>query len=249
MNLKQSEAVILRTYPFREADLLVSLFTRADGKIKGIARSAKKSKKRFSGALEPLTYVRVFYGFKDRQEMAHLDSCEVLESPLTGPAPLDYARITALAYVSEVIDQLLPDHDANDAIFRLTVAVVHQLRSGSIWLPLTYFSLWITRLTGFLPEISHCSACGESLEGRPAWFHALADGLNCTKHKRLASSEMSLESRPLAVELSRRSLGSFEANGDWPRQRAADLRKFLLQCIERHIERRLVTAAALAKIE
>ncbi len=247
MNLGQSEAVILRTYPFREADLLVSLFTRLDGKIKGVARAAKKSKKRFSGALEPLTYVRAFYSFKDRREMAHLDSCEVLESPLT--APLDYERITALAYVSEVIDQLLPDHDPNDAIFRLTVTVVHQLRSGSIWLPLTYFSLWITRLTGFLPEISHCSACGESLDGKQAWFHALADGLNCTRHKRLASSEMSPESRPLAVELSRRALGSFESNGEWPRQRAADLRKFLLQCIERHIERRLITASALAKLE
>src|SRR5579872_5682827 len=207
MHLRQSEAVILRTYPFREADVLVSLFTRLDGKVKGVARAAKKSKKRFGGALEPLTYVRAFYSFKDRREMAHLDSCEVIESPLT--APLDYARMTALSYVSEVIDQLLPDHDPNDAIFRLTVAVVHSLREGSIWLPLTYFNLCITRLTGFLPEISHCSACGNSLDGKPAWFHALADGLQCNKDKRLASSEMSPESRPLAVELSRRALSSF----------------------------------------
>ena len=237
----------MRTYPFREADLLVSLFTRLDGKVKGIARAAKKSKKRFGGALEPLTYVRAFYSFKDRREMAHLDSCEVIESPLT--APLDYPRMAALSYVSEVIDQLLPDHDPNDAIFRLTVAVIHNLRAGSIWLPLTYFNLWITRLTGFLPEISHCSACGTSLDNKPAWFHALSDGLQCSKDKRLASSEMSLESRPLAVELSRRALSSFEANGDWPKQRAADLRKFLVQCIERHIERKLITMNALAKLE
>ena len=58
MALKESEAIVLRTYPLREADLLVTLFTRAEGKVRGVARSAKKSKRRFGGALEPLTYVR-----------------------------------------------------------------------------------------------------------------------------------------------------------------------------------------------
>ena len=58
MALKESEAIVLRTYPLREADLLVTLFTRLEGKVNGVARSAKKSKRRFGGALEPLTYVR-----------------------------------------------------------------------------------------------------------------------------------------------------------------------------------------------
>ena len=83
MALKQSEAIVLRTYPLREADLLVTLFTRAEGKVKGVARSAKKSRRRFGGALEPLTYVRVFYEDRERQELARLDSCEILESPLS----------------------------------------------------------------------------------------------------------------------------------------------------------------------
>ena len=82
MALKESEAIVLRTYPLREADLLVTLFTRAEGKVRGVARSAKKSKRRFGGALEPLTYVRAFYEDRERQELARLDSCEVLESPL-----------------------------------------------------------------------------------------------------------------------------------------------------------------------
>ena len=72
MSLKQSEAIVLRTYPLREADLLVTLFTRAEGKVKGIARSAKKSKRRFSGALEPMTSVRAFYDVRERQELARL---------------------------------------------------------------------------------------------------------------------------------------------------------------------------------
>src|SRR5438270_6123754 len=122
MPLKQSEAIVLRSYPMREADLLVTLFTRTDGKLRGVARSALKSKRRFGGALEPLTYVRVYWEERERHELTRIDSCDVLLSPLT--ETVDYHRAVALAYVAEMLDQLLPDHDANDSIFRLTLAVL-----------------------------------------------------------------------------------------------------------------------------
>ncbi len=80
---KQSEALILRTYPLREADLLVTFFTRAEGKVKGVAKSAKRSKRRFGGALEPLTYVVAHWEDKEKQELARLDSCDIISSPLT----------------------------------------------------------------------------------------------------------------------------------------------------------------------
>ncbi len=49
MALKESEAIVLRTYPLRESDLLVTLFTRLEGKVKGVARAAMKSRRRFGG--------------------------------------------------------------------------------------------------------------------------------------------------------------------------------------------------------
>src|SRR5258707_12199705 len=100
MPLKESEAIILRTYPLREADLLVTLFTRMEGKVRGVARSAKKSKRRFGGALEPLTYVNALYEDRERQELTRLDSCEVIESPLA-TAVID-PRPVALAHVADV---------------------------------------------------------------------------------------------------------------------------------------------------
>src|SRR5215472_14801051 len=99
MPLKDSEALVLRTYPMREADLLVTLFTRVEGKVRGLARSAKKSKRRFGGALEPLTYVRAFYDVKERQEIVRLDSCEVIESPLA--TEMSYPRAVALGHIAE----------------------------------------------------------------------------------------------------------------------------------------------------
>ena len=235
---------MLRTYPMREADLLVTLFTRIEGKVRGVARSAKKSKRRFGGALEPLTYVRAFYDVRERQDLARLDACDVLESPLA--SEVSYARAVALGHIAELLDELLPDHEANDAIFRLTLSVLHVLTGSDIWMPVTYFDLWLTRLVGFLPELTECVICGRNLNGDRAYFHALADGLMCVDDKRLASSEISSESRVLAAKMFRSPVDMF-AGKPWPQSQAADLRKLVIQILQRHIEKKLVTASMLEK--
>jgi len=245
MALRESEAIVLRTYPLREADLLVTLFTRVEGKVHGVARSAKKSKRRFGGALEPLTYVRAIYDVRERQDLVRLDSCEVLESPLA--SEVSYARAVALGHIAELLDELLPDHEANDAIFRLTLAVLYVLTGPEIWMPVTYFDLWLTRLVGFLPELTECVVCGRNLDHDRAYFHALADGLMCVDHKRLASSELSPESRSLAAQMFRTPVDRL-ADKPWPKSQGADLRKFLIQILQRHIEKKLVTAGMLEKL-
>jgi DNA repair protein RecO (recombination protein O) len=245
MPLKESEAVVLRSYPLREADLLVTFFTRAEGKVRGVARSAKKSRRRFGGALEPLTCVKLYYEDREGQDLARIDSCDILESPLA--TAVDYPRAVALGHVAELLDELLPDREANDAIFRLTVSVLRTLRAGAIWMPLTYFELWLTRLVGFLPEFGQCVVCGAVLNGSRAYYHALVDGLMCQDDKRLASSEMTAESRALAAEMFRSPVDVM-AQQVWPKSKAADLRKCLVQILERHLEKKLVTAGMLEKL-
>jgi len=115
-----------------------------------------------------------------------------------------------------------------------------------VWMPLTYFELWLTRLVGFLPELTECTACGRTLNGSRAYFHVLADGLMCPDDKRLASSEISSESRTLAAQMFRAPVESFAAI-PWPKSQAADLRKFLIQILQRHLEKKLVTVGMLEK--
>ena len=244
--VKESEAIVLRSYPLREADLLVTLFTRAEGKVKGVAKAAKKSKRRFAGALEPLTRVLLHYEDRPRSELARLDACEVLDSPLADK--VDYPRAVALAHVAELLDELLPDREPNDAIFRLAASVLLSLRAGAIWMPVTYFDYWMVRLAGLLPDLRACANCGAVLNGSAAYFHPLADGLLCARDKRLASSEMSAETRALAAEIARVPIEELGGPA-WPRARAADLRKFLAQRLERHVEKNLTTIAMLAKLE
>jgi DNA repair protein RecO (recombination protein O) len=216
-----------------------------EGKVRGVARAAKKSKRRFGGALEPLTYVRAFYEDRERQELTRLDSCEVLDSPLA--TEVTYPRAVALGHVAELLDELLPDREANDAVFRLALSVLAALRGTDVWMPVTYFQLWMTRLMGYLPELTECIVCGRELNGHKAYFHALADGLMCADDKRLASSEISAESRRMAAAMFRAPVESF-VGMEWPKTQSADLRKFLMQILQRHIEKKLVTAGMLEKI-
>ena len=224
-----SDAIVLRTWPFREGDLLVTIFTRRHGKVRGVAKSALRSRKRFGGALEPMTHVRAHYAEKPRQELLRLDSFEIVTSPLS--EPVDYARAAALAFLAEVLNETLPDHDPHDAVFRLTLAAMHHLHTDSIW----------------LPELHRCVDCGEPLK-TGAYFHATRDGLFCAAHKRPSARALSAESLALAEKIARKPLSDI-ANVQLSRDQAEDLRRFLVQILERHIERKLKSAVALSRLK
>ena len=239
------EALILRTWPVHEADQLVSFFTRDQGKLKGIAKSAAKSRKRFGGALEPMTYVLASYVEKPRQELVRLDACEIVASPLS--EPVDYGRAAALEFFAEVLEETLQDRDPQDAVFRLTVAVLEQTRAARIWLPVTYFGVWMVRLMGWMPEIVRCTMCGRPFSGEPAYFESQRDGLVCAEHRHPAARALSAESLQAVARMFREPIGALAVE-EWPKNRAADLRRFAMQVLERHLEKRLRSVQALNQL-
>jgi len=238
------EAIVLRTWPFHEADLLVSLFTREQGRVKGVARHAMRSRKRFGGALEPMTHVRATYVERPRQELVRLDGFEILSSPLS--RPVDYARTAALQMVAEVLEEALPEGAAEDAVFRLALAVLDELQVGRVWMPVTYFALWMNRLMGWMPELGHCAVCGLALGGGAVWYSAASDGVTCADDRRGGGAALSAESVAVAGRMFRGTVKGL-AEEEWPRARAADLRRFAIELVERHLEGRLMTARALAR--
>ena len=152
MPSKVSEAFTLRTYPFREADLVVSFLTRDQGRLRGIARSARRQKNSFGSGLERLSLVQMHYYQKENVELVRLNSCDLVESQFSLAS--DYPSGVALDYIAELSEQLLPSHEPNEKFFRLLGSVLDQLRrKEGVWLPITYFSLWAVRLSGFLEEM------------------------------------------------------------------------------------------------
>ena len=233
------EAIVLRTWPFQEADLLVSLFTREQGRVKGVARHALRSRRRFGGALEPMTHVRASYAEKPSQELVRLDGFEIVSSPMS--RPVDYARLAALEMVAEVLEEALPEGAPEDAVFRLALAVLDELQVGRVWMPITYFALWMNRLMGWMPELGRCAACGLDLSGGAVWYAGTSDGVMCADDRKAGSMVLSAESVATAMRMFRGTVKGL-ADENWPKTRAADLRKFAIEVLERHLEGRLMTA-------
>ncbi len=250
MPARESEALVLRTYPYREADLIVSFFSRDRGKLRGIARGVRRPKSRFGASLERLSHSRISYFEKQTLELVRVDRGELLSPPVTMQA--DFPASVALDYIAEVAEDMLPEHEPNDAYFRLLKlsvdAVADRIRRpsngdapGGLWPALTYFALWSVRLGGWLPPLDVCLETGEHLApDQPAWFDRMHDGLLSEEVKSAESWPLSPQSRELAREMLRNPLDKLEAH-PWTESTAADLRRFLNQRLEAHFEKRLKT--------
>jgi DNA repair protein RecO (recombination protein O) len=233
----------LRTWPFLEADLLVSLFTREHGRLKGVARHAMRSRRRFGGALEPMTHVKATWAERPKQELARLDAFEIVTSPMTGS--IDYARVAAIELIAEVLDEL-PEGAVEDAVFRLAIAVLAELHVGSVWMPITYFCLWMNRLMGWMPELGTCIVCGSNLRGGGVWYSPTADGVTCRDDRRPGSILLTADAVAEALRMFRGTVTGLAAE-NWPKDRALELRRFAVELLERHLERRLMSARALSR--
>ncbi len=248
MAARVSEAFVLRTYPLQEAELVVSFFTRDQGKLRGVAKRARRPKSPFGAGLERLSHVRMAYFQRETRELVSLDSCELIRSQFDLLA--DYWIGVALDYFAEVSEQMLPAAEPNEKFFRLLAAALEDIRTaGAAWRAVSYFSLWAVRLSGWLPELHACLGCGTSLEDADlperAFFSRGRPGLLCGDCRRLpgvgSSWELSRESRAIAAEMLRRPVAQLSQQ-EWTAATAADLRRFLVQQMEAHVERRLITA-------
>src|SRR5436305_9777073 len=106
MAARVSESYVLRTYPFRESDLIVSFFTRDQGKLRGVARRARKPKSSFGSGLERLSLVNLSYSQRETRELVNLNSCDLLQSQFDLLSDFDVSL--TLDYIAEVSDHLLP---------------------------------------------------------------------------------------------------------------------------------------------
>jgi DNA repair protein RecO (recombination protein O) len=151
MPTRVSEAIILRTYPLRESDLIVSFFSRDLGKLRGVARRARKPGNRFGSGLERLSYVRLAYYHRENRDLDSLDSCELIRSGFGFGG--QYEVSVALDYFAEVAEQLLPHGEPSERFFRLLLAMSAHLEgtgAAGVWAAVNYYTLWAVRLSGFL---------------------------------------------------------------------------------------------------
>ena len=158
MPLFTTDALILRTYKLGESDRIVVFLTRDRGKKRGVAKNARQSRRRFGGALEPMTCGRVTYRERERQDLVFVEDIAPALSPLrisTGSGD----TLGHVGYFAELIDEWAPDNDPNETLFRLGASVVEALTSAVPVEPLArYFEYWLLRLQGVYEERDRLSA-------------------------------------------------------------------------------------------
>ena len=170
------EAIILSYSPFGEADLLVTMFTRDQGKVRAVGKGARRSTSRLVGHLEPLTVVRM--------SMAHgrsidiISQAEVVES--FASLKEDLTAITKGLYLAELVDGFGAEASANPELFQLMIDTLRAVQADPASdLPLRAFEFHLLQVSGLRPELYHCVECRQELEPDAHRFSPNVGGTLC----------------------------------------------------------------------
>ncbi len=183
MKLQRDQAFVLRTTALGDADLIVSLLTAEHGKVRGVARSARRSRRRFGGILEPLTRVEASWSEKEGRELHRIEALDGVHS--YAPMQSDPLKQAACAVLSEISDVLAHEGQPDQEPFRLLVAVLDCLERGDAPFPLLrYFEFWTLRLHGMLPDFDQCARCDRPMAGQAGWI-GVSGGIHCRDCRRV----------------------------------------------------------------
>jgi DNA repair protein RecO (recombination protein O) len=241
MPVRESEALVLHSYPLGEADRLVSFLSRSMGRVRGVASGARRTKSRFGSTLERLSYIRIWFFERETRDLVRISQCELIESFMG--AFSDYASGVTLAMLSEVTEAVLPEREASDASFRLLLLVAQAVkRTKKPELPMAYFALWTVKLGGWLPPLDSCSRClrvlTNDMGGEPAYFSRAASAIACAKCRTPGMRVIS----PVALAAARQMLGGHLdrlTEEMIPPRAARELTDVMLDVIEHQIDRKL----------
>jgi DNA repair protein RecO (recombination protein O) len=239
MPARETEAIILKTFPLGEADRLVSFLGRDSGKLRGVAAGARRLRNRYGSTLEVLSHVKIWYIDRETRDLVRIQQCDLLES--FHKAQSDYGLSTGLAVISEISELVLPEHEIAEPMFRLILLTAREIdRTGNWGLPLSYFAFWTVRLGGWLPQFDRCAACGTAFDGRVAYYAGWNAGLLCEKCRSSGMKPMHLEARLLGERFAGERLDRI-GNSTPLEVAMIELREASLNWIEHHAERQLKT--------
>lgn len=198
MAIIETEALVLRTYNFGEADKIVVSLTHAAGVVRGVAKGCRKLKSRFGAALEPFTLSKLTYYEKENQELVSLRQAEIVKSHFDLSSHAE--TLAGLSYMGDLVVEFSPPHESNDNLYRMVKACLDTIAQSpaDLQLILRYFEIWLLKLQGYLPDIRRCGECHQEFNDTSGAFLNLDLVLRC---RRCSQGEGSALSRKLQLQL------------------------------------------------
>jgi DNA repair protein RecO (recombination protein O) len=175
----RAEAVVLRHSDFGEADRLLTLYTREHGKMRAIAKGARKIASRKAGHLEPFTRVKL--QLARGRDMFIVTQAETIDAYPSLRADLTLTGYAA--YVLELLDRFVPDGETESpSLFRLLTETLSRLASEALpWLTVRSYEMRLLDLLGFRPKLFECANCGNEIQAEEQFFSAALGGVICPR--------------------------------------------------------------------
>lgn len=178
MKQQTSRAIILHHTDYGEADRIVTFLTPDHGRLKGFAKAARKSRKRFGAALESCAEVDMHWSARSSGDLVSLHDAELVN--LRPGLRRDLETLTLAAYGCELTESLFDESGVGVEVFALLQAFLDCLdRDGYSLETRLLMEIRMLSLAGYVPHLQHCAACNGALPEGPVGFSAAADGSLC----------------------------------------------------------------------
>lgn len=176
MAIQSVEGIILRRRPFRETSLIVTLFTREQGKIKILCKGVRKGKTLLAAVFEPLSHVHVVYYEKLRSDIHLMKEASLIHSFAALKARLEAYGYAS--YFSELLDTLFESHGKSPEVFDIFLSAMTLLESEEPKKVARIFEAKLFQSLGWFPLLDRCSICGEKSVEK-SYFSARQGGIVC----------------------------------------------------------------------
>jgi DNA repair protein RecO (recombination protein O) len=169
------DAVVLRHAEWGEADRLLTLFSKEQGRLRAIAKGVRKPASRKAGHLQPFT--RCTLQLARGHDLWIVTQADTLESyqPLR-----DELLLTGYAsYVIELVDRLIYEEGQNPQLYSLLIDTLTRLSGGDAYSAVRYYELRLLDLLGYRPQLTECAHCGRKIEAQDQYFSNSLGGVIC----------------------------------------------------------------------
>jgi DNA repair protein RecO (recombination protein O) len=240
-----SDALVLRSFKLGETSKIVVLLTRERGKLRAVAKGARGPKSRYQSSLEPLSEVRIGLYGRQGTELYRMGGCELIRSAFLGPAGEADGPLV-LSYFAELLDSFALEDTAEDAVYRLAVAVTRAAQEGANFTVLArYLEAWLLRLHGLYPPASRCVTCSQALPAGPLRYHRAARAFRCEACGPVSGPVLSPAVRDFMAEIFKQPPTALR--GAVPPD-ASSLEAFHQELIVSHLERDLRSYRVLKEV-
>ena len=238
-------AIVLRSWPFGESDKIVCFLTENHGKVTGIAKGAKRSRRRFVNSLEPFSLVNLRFQDRLQRDLAFIIASDLARSYKQLASSLE--KISFASYMVEITDGLIGEREETCLVFRhLRDGLSYLVENGASLRFLTAFELKLLRLAGYQPWLEDCKRCGKDrgVTLTERWYLSPKDGgIFCQSCSQWTRESISIAAKTLEILTDLQAENVMSRCVLLPSSVVREIRSAMQRFVQFHIDREIKSAA------